>query len=128
MQLQLAQRAADKAALAVEALRQKLAEAREAERQAGLDAIHREGEAALAAGLAAYARYGELAAEVAILAEAMADRCDEIEQANRKLIAAGDARRVADLDTDRSARSERRSDRPARSMAPDRAAIGHGTA
>jgi hypothetical protein len=97
-ELQLAQRAADKAALAVEALRQKLVEAREAERQAGLDAIHREGEAALAAGLAAYARYGELAAEVATLAEAMADNCDLIEAANRKLVAAADARRVADLD------------------------------
>jgi hypothetical protein len=98
-ELQLATRTADKAAAAVEILCSRVSQARETERQAGLDAVHREGEAALAAGLAAYARYGELAAEVAILAEAMADRCDEIEQANRKLVAAGDARRVADLDT-----------------------------
>ena len=97
-ELQLAQRSADKASVAVEALRAKLAEAKEAERQAGLDAIFADGQAALDQGLAAYKRYGVLASEVAQLAETMADRCDEIEAANKKLRDAGDPRRVADLD------------------------------
>ena len=97
-ELQLATRAADKSAMAVETLRTKLAAAQEAERQARLDAIFAEGQRALDAGLAAYTRYNVLAAEVAQLAETMADRCDQIEAANKKLRDAGDPRRVADLD------------------------------
>ena len=97
-ELQLATRAADKAGMATEALRLKLAAAQEAERQARLDAIFAEGQRALDAGLAAYTRYSTLAAEVAQLAETMADRCDQIEAANKKLRDAGDPRRVADLD------------------------------
>ena len=60
--LQLAQRAADKAAMAVEALRQRLATAQEAERQAERDTLYAKGQAALDAGLALYDEYGELAA------------------------------------------------------------------
>lgn len=98
-ELQLATRAADKAAMAVETLRSKLAAAQEAERISGLDAIFAEGQAALDAGLALYREYAGLAARLAVIAEGMADRCDEIEAANAKLVKAGDARRIADLDT-----------------------------
>ena len=97
-ELQLATRTADKSAMAVETLRTKLAAAQEAERQARLDAIFAEGQRALDAGLAAYTRYSSLAAEVAQLAETMADKCDEIEAANKKLRDAGDPRRIQDLD------------------------------
>ena len=97
-ELQLAQRSADRASLATEALRVKLLAAQEAERQAGLDAVFATGQAALDAGLAAYRRYTTLAGELAQLAETMADRSDEIEAANKRLRDAGDARRVGDLD------------------------------
>ena len=97
-ELQLATRAADKSAMAVETLRTKLAAAQEAERQARLDAVFATGQAALDKGLATYAGYVTLAAELAQLVEGMADCCDEIESINRKLRDAGDPRRVPDLD------------------------------
>lgn len=102
--LAASQRQADRAAAAVAALEEKLAAAEEAERVAGLDAIFADGQAALDQGLAAYKRYGVLAAEVAQIAETMADKCDAIEAANKRLRAAGDPRSVPDLDA--SARPE----------------------
>lgn len=103
--LQLATREADRAQAAVEALRQKLAEAEERERQAGLDATYREGAEALAAGAALYRAYGEAAAEVAELFRDLEQAQATIEKANRALRAAGDPRVVQDLDE--SARPER---------------------
>ena len=96
--LQLAAREADRAAAAVEALRGRLSQAQEAERAAALDAIFAEGQTALDQGLAAYGRYSGLSAQVAQLAATMADRCAQIEAANKNLRDAGDPRRVADLD------------------------------
>lgn len=96
--LQLAQRSADKSAAAVAALQERLREAEERERQEGLDLLFAEGQRALNRGLALYAAYHEAAAELARILDQMADAADAVEEANRKLSAAGDPRTLGDLD------------------------------
>jgi hypothetical protein len=97
-ELQLAQRVADKAAAAVDALSTRLAESREAERLAGRDRVYAKGMAELKAGLAIYAEYDRVARAAAELVEKAADAADRIEAINRELAALGDPRTVPDLD------------------------------
>jgi hypothetical protein len=96
--LALAQRAADRTAAAVEALRQKLAAAEQREQQESLDRLYGGGEAALQRGLALYGQYADAAASLARLVEQLPAVATEIEHANRLLRERGDARRVAGLD------------------------------
>jgi hypothetical protein len=97
-ELRVAQRAADKAAAAIDALSTRLAEAREAERRGTLDALFAKGMAELKAGLAVYAEYDRVARAAAALVERAADAADRIEAINRELAALGDPRAVPDLD------------------------------
>ncbi len=96
--LQLAQRTADRAAAAVEALRERLADAEQRERQADLDKLFNDGQAALDRGLAIYKKYGVAAADLARLVAELPIVVAEIENANKLLTQRGDLRRVPDLD------------------------------
>jgi multidrug efflux pump subunit AcrA (membrane-fusion protein) len=105
--LQLAQRAADRSAVAVEALRTKLREAEERERRAELDRTFAAGEAALSSGLALYRDYARHAATIVGLVEQMIARQADLGRVNATLRKAGDPRSLPDLDT--VARPERSS-------------------
>lgn len=98
--LQLAQRAADRSAVAVEALTAKLAAAEAAERQAELDRVFGEGKAALDEAISLYKKYEELAKQVAAVVDRIPECRAIVDRVNGDLAKAGDARRLPDLDTE----------------------------
>jgi hypothetical protein len=94
-----AQRQADRLDLLAVQGQERLREAEEAERQAELDRLHAEGERALERGLRIYAKeWPKHAAALRDLAVELGELQDRVEAVNRELLAAGDPRRVAEVD------------------------------
>ena len=105
-QLQLAQRDADRADLAVAELKERLAAAEQAEQQAVRDKAYDQAEQARLRAVELITRtYPLQAARLKVMADELLVLEVTITEANRKLEAAGDPRRVADLE--RSARPKR---------------------
>jgi len=100
-----ANRAVDRAEAAIAALEQRLAEARENERQADLDRVFAAGEDALARGLDGYRRYAEAARRVVEIVGEIKLAAVELDHSRRLLRERGDPRVLPDLDTE--ARPER---------------------
>lgn len=105
-QLQLAQRDADRADLAAAELKERLAAAEQAEQQAVRDKAYDQAEQARLRAVELITRtYPLQAARLKVMADELLVLEVTITEANRKLEAAGDPRRVADLE--RSARPKR---------------------
>jgi hypothetical protein len=94
-----AQRQADRLDLLIVQAGERLREAEEAERRAELDRIHAEGEKALERGLAIYAKlWPKHAAALRDLAHELGELQDRLDAVNRELLAAGDPRRLPEID------------------------------
>jgi hypothetical protein len=103
-----AQRQVDRIDLLTIQAQERLNEAEAAERRAGLDQLHAEAEAKLAAGVAIYSKqWPKHAHALRALALELERLQEEIDEANQKLLRAGDPRQVGEID------------RAARPSAPD---------